>query len=628
MEEEVARLQGSGLYRYLDATNRLQSITAPGNVLTTNFAYYNNAGDERLQQIQNVNPSAGNSVYSQQNYGYDAFGHIQTWTQARSDRPDPFQWSFVYDNADQLTGGTQIDTVTSAVQSQAGYGYDLAGNRTLAQSGLVPANATFNNLNELGSIQTGGAGQMLVQGTVNKPVTGVTVNGVTASVSPTEIFQAQVPVQAGTNTIAVTGTDASNNQPTTKSYQVTVSGPTTRNLQSDLNGNLVSDGAGRGYVWDAQNRLASITYTGSQNHTDFTHDGLGRMIKLQELNGTTVTATRQFVWDGSTIVDERDGSNSIVRRYFPQGEQVVQGTGAPTLLYYTRDHLGTVREAIDAVGAVRARFDYDPYGVRSANSVTANAIETTFGYTGHLYYKAAADSESEGIHLSLFRGYDPILGRWLSRDPLQERAGVNLYTSVKNDPLRLADPYGLCSNAESDLLGIAAGAALGAGVLAFAPEIAAAVGIGAAVGGLFGAATGAVVSYINGDNVWSGALNGAITGAAAGGIGTVAGIGLTAALEGGALAGLAGGALGGATTSAVNSLLHCHLPNPDSMGVGALLGAAGAGGGLGLASTALSDNAGNALIGISTTMGGFAYDVGNAGMALLQSINLNPTQKQ
>ena len=69
--------------------------------------------------------------------------------------------------------------MTGAVQAQYGYAYDLAGNRTLAQSGGVPANATFNALNELTALQTGGAGNLQVQGTVNKPVTGniAIVNG-------------------------------------------------------------------------------------------------------------------------------------------------------------------------------------------------------------------------------------------------------------------------------------------------------------------------------------------------------------------------------------------------------------------------------------------------------------------
>lgn len=47
--------------------------------------------------------------------------------------------------------------------------------------------------------------------------------------------------------------------------------------------------------------------------------------------------------------------------------------------------------------------------------------------------------------LTLYRAYDPELGRWLSRDPLQEQAGLNLYGYVGGDPIRLFDPYGLDS---------------------------------------------------------------------------------------------------------------------------------------------------------------------------------------
>jgi uncharacterized protein RhaS with RHS repeats len=35
------------------------------------------------------------------------------------------------------------------------------------------------------------------------------------------------------------------------------------------------------------------------------------------------------------------------------------------------------------------------------------------------------------------------MGRWLTRDPLQEAGGINLYGFVKNNPVNFIDPYGL-----------------------------------------------------------------------------------------------------------------------------------------------------------------------------------------
>jgi hypothetical protein len=39
--------------------------------------------------------------------------------------------------------------------------------------------------------------------------------------------------------------------------------------------------------------------------------------------------------------------------------------------------------------------------------------------------------------------YNPSTGRWLSRDPIGQRAGVNLYGFVENDPLGKCDAHGL-----------------------------------------------------------------------------------------------------------------------------------------------------------------------------------------
>ena len=53
-----------------------------------------------------------------------------------------------------------------------------------------------------------------------------------------------------------------------------------------------------------------------------------------------------------------------------------------------------------------------------------------------------AQAREVELHLALYRAYNPNLGRWLSRDPIGETGGTNLYAYVSNDPLKLTDPLG------------------------------------------------------------------------------------------------------------------------------------------------------------------------------------------
>jgi RHS repeat-associated protein len=83
---------------------------------------------------------------------------------------------------------------------------------------------------------------------------------------------------------------------------------------------------------------------------------------------------------------------------------------------------------------MKSRYDYDPYGRRTLLSGTDLA---DFGFTGFLYHK------STGLNLTLFRAYDSDLGRWISRDPIGERGGLNLYGYVAGKPINRFDQLGL-----------------------------------------------------------------------------------------------------------------------------------------------------------------------------------------
>ena len=58
-------------------------------------------------------------------------------------------------------------------------------------------------------------------------------------------------------------------------------------------------------------------------------------------------------------------------------------------------------------------------------------------------YTGKERDEESGLYYHVARYYAPWLGRWLSCDPADVTAGIDLYTYTVNNPLRLVDPSGL-----------------------------------------------------------------------------------------------------------------------------------------------------------------------------------------
>ena len=216
-------------------------------------------------------------------------------------------------------------------------------------------------------------------------------------------------------------------------------------LTWDTVGNVIDDGQ-RTYTWDAENRLVGIGYPAQPGKaTAFAYDGLGRRVSITETppgGGTPVTTN--YLWCGDALCQARDGGNVTTRSYYDEGEFVPGAPGQP--YYYGIDQLGSVRRAFASTSSAPA-FNYDPYGAPLAGP----APTTDFGYAGLFNHQAS------GLNLTLYRAYDPVAGRWLSRDPIGERGDPygNLYTYVSGrttnavDPLGLFAAVGLAFNAKS-----------------------------------------------------------------------------------------------------------------------------------------------------------------------------------
>lgn len=152
-------------------------------------------------------------------------------------------------------------------------------------------------------------------------------------------------------------------------------------------------------------------------------------MKIIEYTNFATTSTKQFIWCGSQRCEERDGTGALTRRFFERGETI---TG--TSYFFARDHLGSIRQVVHNNGTTQAEYNYGPYGEKQ---VVSETVSSDFQYAGYYFHNRS------GLNLALYRTYNSALGRWLSRDPKEEDAGVNVFAYVGNNPVSSVDPLGL-----------------------------------------------------------------------------------------------------------------------------------------------------------------------------------------
>lgn len=371
---------------------------------TTQYTYVPAGTFGALQRQTESSPLASSTI----SYVYDALGRLASRTVQGAGAE-----TFSYDGIGRLTGHSHdMGTFTLGYLGQT----NQITSRTLASSTLATSWSYLTNTNDrrLSGINNTGltAGQFSNVTYTTSPENFIT--GITESSDASAVYPA-----AGSQTATYNNL----NQLTNLSGQA---------LTFDANGNLTSDGQ-RIYAWDAENRLVGITYPGvSGKATAFTYDGLGRRTTISSTppGGGSATVT-SYLWCGDDICQARNAANTTIRSYYSEGEYL-PGTPAQTL-YYGVDQIGSVRRVF-ASALSAAAYGYDAYGT----PLQATAPTTDFAYGGMFFN---ADS---GLYLTNYRAFDPIAGRWLSRDPDDEESDpyANLYSYVNGNPVSYVDPQG------------------------------------------------------------------------------------------------------------------------------------------------------------------------------------------
>ncbi len=101
-------------------------------------------------------------------------------------------------------------------------------------------------------------------------------------------------------------------------------------------------------------------------------------------------------------------------------------------------------------GDIAASFNFDAYGgTQNFNGsgaddirFTDDDVQSSYGANGINYCGYRHDAETENYYVRN-RYYSPVLGRWITRNPIGYSGGVNLYGYVESSPVRKVAASGL-----------------------------------------------------------------------------------------------------------------------------------------------------------------------------------------
>jgi RHS repeat-associated protein len=233
----------------------------------------------------------------------------------------------------------------------------------------------------------------------------------------------------------------------------------TNNPTYDNSGNTLTMN-GAVHTYDQKNQLKSISgldSNGTMVTVTQSYDPMGRRISSTKNNQTTL-----YAYDGRNVVEEYSTLNfqtfdlKTILTWGLDLSGTAQGAGGVGGLLFTEDVInntawphhydgnGNVTHLTSpatppAIGQLVATYTYDAFG----NTVTANgnaAAANKYRFSTKPIDETIA---STPLYYYGYGFYNPLTGRWINRDPIEEKGGLNLYGFVENDGVNEFDVLGL-----------------------------------------------------------------------------------------------------------------------------------------------------------------------------------------
>jgi len=188
------------------------------------------------------------------------------------------------------------------------------------------------------------------------------------------------------------------------------------------------------FVFDARNHLRQVKVGGS-TVGQFLYDAHGLRIEKQGERGT-----ERYTYDDNSLLQEYDSSSATLAKYDYGAHKLISLIHAtePTQ-YYLTDALNSVVDLTNTNGQVQARYQYDAFGNKRAESGTS---ANRFAFTGYV-----EDKETNLLYAKA-RYYDSDTGRFLSQDAWEGETNtppsLHKYLYAYQNPTVYWDPSGNC----------------------------------------------------------------------------------------------------------------------------------------------------------------------------------------